>query len=276
MGNWGYQPKDGDSASDMVYTYLESQIAVTLKALWRTNGQREIRGEVWDRLGFLQHVLERDIAVPRSIVQHALEDVEWLQEQKMWQLGWKSPSMIAESLGHLHDAFTKMLAWRYPALKTLRKKKGKTVTVRSRAGGKEAEPVGLWALKRRTLYPPEASEDVARRKGLLKPKLTAVDRVVYPIARMLILEGKRKPVLGLTVSKIVKDLPATRKRQWKGKGKDPLKTSGATVSKVLDFLEEFGFVVRRKVRQTGKNSGVVVYWINESEEKTPVQYSLYK
>lgn len=105
MGYWGYEPKDGDTAWDFVGEFDRAshpELRRLFKKHPRTTYDR------WDRIGFVQLLLERGVRIPEDIFTLVLEYLEEVTLDVDWVTTWREPKDFRKTLRRMRLAFHKI------------------------------------------------------------------------------------------------------------------------------------------------------------------------
>jgi len=137
MGNWGYEPKDGDSPLDL---WQEVEVGA-IKVLNKVFSKKRIDSHRrWDRIGVLQKALEADFFIPPKIIEIAISDCKQMSEDSEFIYSWKRPERVSVVLDELVEAFEQL----------------------NLSGGRKT-PVGIFELERKTLLPADLIKRINKK-----------------------------------------------------------------------------------------------------------------
>ena len=97
MGNWGYEPKEGDAPLDIFYEEVEIPVNATLVRLLINLEDDENPHAMWDWLGFLQLVLQAGIPVKKYTLGLAIGGIDGLLENEEFVNDWSNPKKFKAS-----------------------------------------------------------------------------------------------------------------------------------------------------------------------------------
>lgn len=106
MGNWGYEPKEGDGPYDLFHSEVEMPINATVSRLLSDNVDAY---GMWDRLGFLQLVLQAKIPIKIYNLNMAIATIDELTEDEEFVMSWENPNRFLASAEKIRKWLLKII-----------------------------------------------------------------------------------------------------------------------------------------------------------------------